>query len=167
MREREEEIRRWEEELARFSEESARKQAEQRKEADHKRKSQQNKVSEEHAIRRSAVQDAWVRYEKQWQALRLVSSGLTFRAIPWPAVKTITRPESLHSHRISQFILSPDHSPTESRKRRIHTALLRWHTDHFDAKVMYKVVEADRVAVREGVGRVVRCLNEMRTLEGI
>ncbi|KAF8507291.1 hypothetical protein BU17DRAFT_57615 [Hysterangium stoloniferum] len=110
--------------------------------------------------------EAWTNYEEQWQTLPSVSSGLTFETIPWPMQSPVMIPESLRSHSISQFILSSEHSLIESRRRRILTALRRWHTDHFDAKVLHKVVESDRGAVQEGVGKVVRCLNDMLAAEG-
>ncbi|KAF8585176.1 hypothetical protein K439DRAFT_1632854 [Ramaria rubella] len=163
IKEREEEIQQWEEEMERLLEESARRQ----REAEVKEFiAQMFGAQEESASANLLMKEAWIRYEDRWQSLRTVSSGLTFCTIPWPVVTTVTLPESLASHLISQFILSPDHSPTESRRRRIHAALLRWHSDHFDVKIMHKVVESEREAVREGVARVVRCLNEMLAWEG-
>ena len=36
--------------------------------------------------------------------------------------------------------------------------MLRWHPDKFEGKVLGKVVEGDREAVREAAGRVARIL---------
>lgn len=168
LRRREEELRYWEEELRRYREEEARQEAERRRLEEQQQRSfeeQRRRSQEESATRRSAVANAWVQYEERWQNLQAMTSGLTFCSIPWPVVIAVTLPESLASDSISQFILSPDHSQTKSRKRRIHAALLRWHTDHFDRRVLHKVVDRDRPAVKEGVGRVVRCLNQMLASE--
>lgn len=164
LRRREAELRFWEEELIRCrAEAAAREQAEQRRAEERRRLVEELfcKPGQESVLRRSTMAEAWTQYEERWQALQAISSGLTFRSIPWPVAATVTLPEGLASHLISQFILSPEHSQTKPRKRRIHTALLRWHSDHFDRKVLHKVVEGDRHAVKEGVGIVVRCLNDM------
>jgi hypothetical protein len=116
--------------------------------------------------RRRVLVEAWDNYEKRWQVLRSIPF-LTFRSIPWPVISSVNTPESLLPQLITDFILSPEHSQAKSRKRRIHSALIRWHTDHFDAKFLHKVVDGDRKAVVEGVGRVVRCLNGMLEREGV
>lgn len=109
--------------------------------------------------------DAWNAYEEKWRNIQFISNGLTFASIPWPVVTPISIPESLNFHSISQFILYPDRSRTEPPRRRILAALRRWHTDHFDTKILQKVIEQDQRAVKEGAGRVVRCLNRMREEE--
>jgi hypothetical protein len=168
LRRREEQLRYWEEELARSREDEKARQEEERRRAEewqHLFEDRLRRDQEESLARRSTIAKAWVQYEERWQNLQTVSSGLTFQSIPWPVAAAVTFPGSLASHLISQFILSPEHSQTKSRTRRIHAALLRWHTDHFDKKVLYKVVDRDRHDVKEGVGRVVRCLNELLVAE--
>jgi hypothetical protein len=71
------------------------------------------------------------------------------------ALDELLRPEA-----IREFLLSPAHSSEVSSKDRIRTALRRWHPDKF-ARVLGSVVESDRDDVADGVGIVVRCLNEM------
>ncbi|KAI0000377.1 hypothetical protein BJV77DRAFT_958884 [Russula vinacea] len=68
--------------------------------------------------------------------------------------------ELLGPEAIREFLLSPAHSPDVVAKDRIRAALRRWHPDKF-ARVLSQVVESDKDAVAEGVGIVVRCLNEM------
>jgi hypothetical protein len=68
--------------------------------------------------------------------------------------------ELLRPEAICEFLLSPAHSPEVVPKDRIRAALRRWHPDKF-ARVLGQVVENDKDAVAEGVGIVVRCLNEM------
>jgi hypothetical protein len=72
-----------------------------------------------------------------------------------PALDELLKPEA-----ICEFLLSPAHSPGVSSKDRIRAALRRWHPDKF-ARLLGLVVESDRDAVTDGVGIVVRCLNEM------
>lgn len=170
VRRREEELRFWEEEATRFLEEEAERQRTEQRQAEERQFFEELlSVAQEESMKRHApgfIAKAWLRYEERWKNLHTVpSSGLTFRTIPWPVAVDVTVPEGLDSHLISQFILSPEHSHTTSRKRRIYAALLRWHTDHFDRRVLHKVVDRDRHAVKEGVGIVVRCLNGLLALE--
>ncbi|KIJ43732.1 hypothetical protein M422DRAFT_29884 [Sphaerobolus stellatus SS14] len=169
LRRREEEMRRWEEEMRHFIEEELNRQK-QAREAEQWQFIfdilDSPNVPSANVNRPGTIADAWKKYESDWKEIKSKKSGITFREIPWPMLAPVTIPDSLRTHAISQFILSPEHSKVESRRRRILTALRRWHTDHFDAKVMRKVVEKDRAAVKDGVGRVVRCLNDMLAAEG-
>jgi hypothetical protein len=118
----------------------------------------------------------------QGQNQRQLGGGasLTFERIPWPVAdsevilppldgrrstrSTRTRraalDELLRPEAIREFLLSPAHSPEVSSKDRIRTALRRWHPDKF-ARLLGLVMESDRDVVVDGVGIVVRCLNEM------
>ena len=108
---------------------------------------------------------------------QLGGASLTFERIPWPVAnleEAIPPPlggrrtrrtsraldELLRPEAIREFLLSPAHSPEVSSKDRIRTALRRWHPDKF-ARLLGLVVESDKDAVADGVGIVVRCLNEM------
>jgi hypothetical protein len=159
---REEELRFWEEELARLREEEA-----ERRRAEDKQLFEEllSRVQEEIMSPGPSIAKAWQQYEERWKNLHAIPSGLTFQTIPWPVAVDVTVPDGLDSHLISQFILSPEHSYTMPRERRIYTALLRWHTDHFDRKVLHKVIVKDRHSVKECVGIVVRCLNSLLALE--
>ena len=61
---------------------------------------------------------------------------------------------------IREFLLSPVHSHEVSARDRIRAALRRWHPDKL-VRLRGMVVKSDRDAVADGVGIVVRCLNEM------
>ena len=90
-------------------------------------------------------------------------SALTFERIPWPVVDAPldwTLDELLRPEAIREFLLSPAHSPAASPKDRIRAALRRWHPDKF-SRVLGQVMESDREVVADGMGIVVRCLNEM------
>jgi len=125
------------------------------------------------------IASAWRTYEARWgllsQSQRQPERGLgllgalTFERIPWPVAKeeNTARPDeavqaldALRPEAIREFLLSSAHSPDVSPKDRIRAALRRWHPDKF-ARVLSLVIESDRDAVAEGMGIVVRCLNDM------
>ena len=130
-------------------------------------------------------------YERRWGVLSVGVSGagggggLKFEDIPWPVYEanrdssktTQLSLDSLTSSTISAFILPPDEtevspntpnsnpptSNTPTRKNRLRETLLRFHPDKFEGRVMGRVIPEgeEREKVREGVGRVVRALNEL------
>ena len=127
-------------------------------------------------IRRAReIASAWSSYETRWGVLSQRQQPgssppppLTFEQIPWPVAaavepldgRTSNLDELLGPEAIREFLLSPAHSPDVVAKDRIRAALRRWHPDKF-ARVLSQVVESDKDAVAEGMGIVVRCLNEM------
>jgi hypothetical protein len=128
-------------------------------------------------------------YERRWGVLSVSGVGgggsLKFEDIPWPVYEanrdssktTQLSLDSLTSSTISAFILPPDEtevspntpnsnpptSNTPTRKNRLRETLLRFHPDKFEGRVMGRVIPEgeEREKVREGVGRVVRALNEL------
>jgi hypothetical protein len=58
---------------------------------------------------------------------------------------------------------NPPTSNIPTRKNRLRETLLRFHPDKFEGRVMGRVIPEgeEREKVREGVGRVVRALNEL------
>ncbi|KAF8585171.1 hypothetical protein K439DRAFT_1410214 [Ramaria rubella] len=165
-RAREEARRRAEAEARRRAQEDAQKCAEEEVRAAEERlareRARERKARATAERRHLAFVARWNDYETRWQTLYAASpESLTFASIPWPVVARIATPEHLLPKLIADFLLSPEHSHTKSPRHRIHAALLRWHTDHFDAKLMNKVIMSERKLVQDGVGRVVRCLNDM------
>jgi hypothetical protein len=163
-------------------EEQKRRQEQQRALREDRRRLERTRRARAHEIA-----NAWGSYETRWGLLnqsqsqrQLGGASLTFERIPWPVAdpeaiippldgrKTRTTARSrraaldelLRPEAIREFLLSPAHSPEVSSKDRIRTALRRWHPDKF-ARLLGLVVESDRDAVADGVGIVVRCLNEM------
>jgi len=161
-------------------EEQKRQQEQQRALREDRRRLERTRRARAHEI-----VNAWSSYETRWGLLsqnqsqnqrQLGGASLTFERIPWPVAdsEVIIPPldgrrsrrrraaldELLRPEAIREFILSPAHSPEVSSKDRIRTALRRWHPDKF-ARLLGLVVESDRDAVVDGVGIVVRCLNEM------
>ncbi|KAG2078869.1 hypothetical protein BDR04DRAFT_6767 [Suillus decipiens] len=122
------------------------------------------RVMRERARLERAIIDAWNVYELRWVALSAAYDGivLKFRDIPWPLLIPPLAPSEITPEGVGAFILSTAHSPEQSPKERIRAALLRWHPDRF-CRVLGRVRESERNAVEEGVGIVVRCLNDLLT----
>lgn len=133
---------------------------ERRREAE---KAKERVIRERARLERATV-DAWNVYELRWVALSAAYDGivLKFRDIPWPLLIPPLTPSEITAEGIGAFILSTAHSPEQSPKERIRAALLRWHPDRF-CRVLGRVRESERNAVEEGVGTVVRCLNDLLT----
>lgn len=144
--------------------ERARREA---READERRR---QKRSRERKVKQDARDD----YDTRWEIL--LSTGettgqpLTFRDIPWPCYTAYSPPDSrslslgdLTAESISEFLFSPASESTDSAQRikTIRGTLLRFHPDKFDGRIISRVPEAERAMVREGVGIVVRTMNEL------
>ena len=50
--------------------------------------------------------------------------------------------------------------PGGAQAKSIRSEMLRWHPDKFNGKVLGKVIEGHREAVKEGAGRVARILSD-------
>jgi len=163
----------------RAEEESRKKRAEQlaseraRREAREADERRRRKRSRE----RRAQQDAGDDYEARWDTLlsagETTGQSLTFRDIPWPCHAAYSASDGqrfslddLTIDSISEFLFRSAKEPTEvtQKIKMIREALLRFHPDKFEGRVMGRVLEAEKAKVQEGVGIVVRTLNElMRT----
>ncbi|KAG6845875.1 hypothetical protein H0H87_000681 [Tephrocybe sp. NHM501043] len=108
-----------------------------------------------------AILDAWRVYEERWTKLISSSDVLTFSSIPWPMVSAPRKPEDITPRAVVSFLFSQVHSEKQARKERIRRAQLRWHPDRFQ-RLLPRVKEEDKAQVREGVGVVARCLNDIR-----
>lgn len=109
---------------------------------------------------------AWNKYELRWKAIYSSPwKELTFRTVPWPLMNTPSSPTTISTENISFFLLSDIHSQNKSRRERILEAMQRWHSDKFEPRILPRVVESDRRAVKEGADIVVRCLNDLLTGE--
>jgi len=168
-----------------------RRHAEQQRQEQQRQKEEERALREERRRRRlerarvardREIASAWRSYEARWgllsQSQRQPERGLgllgalTFERIPWPVAKQddaaqalradgrVQLLDALRPEAIREFLLSSAHSPDVSPRDRIRAALRRWHPDKF-ARVLSLVIESDRDAVTEGMGIVVRCLNDM------
>ena len=164
-------------EAHRIAAEEARRRTQRRQQEEESLREEQRRRQELTRRRRAReIASAWRTYEARWALLSQrqpelgLLSALTFERIPWPVVADAplldsgtprTRPDVLLRHEsIREFLLSSAHSPDVSPKDRIRAALRRWHPDKF-SRVLSQVIESDRHAVAEGMGVVVRCLNDM------
>ena len=148
----------------------AKQQQQQQRERERALREERRRV--ERIRRAREIASAWSSYEARWgllsQRQQLAAlPPLTFERIPWPVAAAVepvdgrtSLDELLGPEAIREFLLSPAHSPDVVSKDRIRAALRRWHPDKF-ARVLSQVVESDKDAVAEGMGIVVRCLNEM------
>ena len=135
---------------------------------------EERRQQEERTRRAREIASAWRTYEARWGLLSQrqpelgLLSALTFERIPWPVVDvpldrtttSTTLDGMLRPEAIREFLLSSAHSPDVSPKDRIRAALRRWHPDKF-SRVLSQVMESERGLVEEGMGIVVRCLNDM------
>ncbi|KAJ3560101.1 hypothetical protein NP233_g11054 [Leucocoprinus birnbaumii] len=118
----------------------------------------------ERANVQKAISDAWDRYESGWETLISSTAALGFEDIPWPTKSIPTAPSDITPSAVVYLLLSPFHSPKQTRKERLRSAQLRWHPDRF-RRVINRVNEEDREAVEEGVGIIARCLNDLMSKE--
>lgn len=102
---------------------------------------------------------------------------LKFVDIPWPILdaykaETSTAPrvlicvEHLTETAIRKFLLpvsaastAPIIDDAKEKRDRLREAMLRFHPDKFEGRMMRFVVEGERGLVREGIAQVVRVLN--------
>ncbi|KAF8990025.1 hypothetical protein BDQ17DRAFT_1372489 [Cyathus striatus] len=102
-------------------------------------------------------------HERVWARLSTLEE-LRWYNFPWPMLKRPSLAEDITYTSISAYINSKYH-PNKDRplKGRIKDHIQRWHHDHFETRLLSKVVEEDREKVKEGAGAVIRNLNELLT----
>ncbi|ESK97031.1 hypothetical protein Moror_6388 [Moniliophthora roreri MCA 2997] len=157
-----EEVRRVEEQIRQQRDAERRKRTE---EYHYYRRPTQRRVYERSRSDKS-LSDSWKRYEDRWATLAASSEPLTFTNIPWPLASPPTSPEQITLSAVSEFLLSPLHSQSLTRKDRIRNAQLRWHPDRFQ-RMMHRVPSIEKAIVTEGVGAVARSLNELMSREKV
>ena len=117
--------------------------------------------------------------------------SLSFGDIPWPLFAPITHSDIAHSdsssitsehftaQAISAFLIpvatnyglaqdagvslatSDREKKEKEKKEKLREAMLRYHPDKFEGRIMRKVIEKDTDRVREAVGQVARILNTL------
>lgn len=118
-------------------------------------------------------------YDHKWRALlsddaHSHEERLKFVDIPWPILdayksETSTAPrvlicvEDLTETAIRKFLLPVSAVPlmddAKEKRDRLREAMLRFHPDKFEGRLMRFVAEGERGLVREGIAQVVRVLN--------
>jgi hypothetical protein len=142
-----------------------------RKEAHEANQRRREKRSRERRAKQNARDD----YEKRWDTLLTTcdaaGQSLTFQDIPWPCNAAYAPPsagqsfslDDLTVDSITEFLFNSAIKPTETTQeiKAIRESLLRFHPDKFEGRVIGRVSETERAIVQEGVGIVVRVLNEL------
>ena len=85
---------------------------------------------------------------------------LTFCDVPWPVFEDVRRIEDVTQERVLAFVCHPLHTHIqgEGPAKAVRSEIFQWHPDKFNGKVLNRVVEGNREAVRETAGHVVRIL---------
>ncbi|KAG9038379.1 hypothetical protein FRB95_001791 [Tulasnella sp. JGI-2019a] len=135
----------------------------EREEVERRRRKKEERANEQFV-------EGWKAYERRWANLQqaaatatLVSGSLGFDDLPWPVVVDGSRTslEGLNREVISAFLLSPLHSAEKSRRARVRGALLLYHPDRFESRLMMGVRHKERDRVKDAVGRVARALTSL------
>jgi hypothetical protein len=158
-RERRERERREQERRKRERREQELRERERREEERRERERHEREAAHSDLITRLRV------YEAKWAALRSNAVGvenLSFYDIPWPSLDNVGCVGDITEDRVLAFMSHPLHEhiygPGEGQAKSVRSEILRWHPDKFNVKVLGKVVECDREAVKEAAGRVARIL---------
>lgn len=164
-------------------EEYEREKEEKRRKEWRARKEQKRKEEEEerdHLKRRAEREErrkqmALQKYNEKWMILlstshpdRPTTGTLFFSDIPWPQFETPASPAELNPASMKDFVLTPSAADLVANiarpvKDMLRVHFLRFHPDKFNGKIMPLVsAEGDeRMAVAEGVGIVMHCLNTL------
>ena len=146
---------------------------------------------ERHDKRWREARDLYEERWKMLLATQLVEdeqTKLCFTDVPWPVFPTevgssdrkgkrsaaeyTVRLDDLTADSISRFLLSTpqtnasgstlsDDAAKKARRDRLRETMLRFHPDKFEGRILPRVQEADRDAVREGVSKVAIALNQL------
>lgn len=83
---------------------------------------------------------------------------LTFCDVPWPVFEDVRRIEDVTQERVLAFVFHPVHAHVQCEEpaKAVRSEIFRWHPDKFNGKVLNRVVEGDREAVKETAGHVAR-----------
>ncbi|KAG8881340.1 hypothetical protein FRB98_004405 [Tulasnella sp. 332] len=135
----------------------------EREEVERRRRKREEKANEQFV-------EGWKTYERRWADLQreaavatLALESLGFEDLPWPVVASGYRTslDGLTKEAISAFLLSPLHSEDKSHKVRIRGALLLYHPDRFEGRLMAGVRQKERERVKDAVGRIARVLTSL------
>ena len=160
-----EEDRRKAEEAHRRAVEEERRRAEQEQEArERERYARERRGRDRRQGRNSTVTDVQPTYEDKWTLLRgndVPEDLFCFCNFPWPVFEAVRAVEDITRERVLAFVRHPLQDHGEGQVKAIRSELRRWHPDKFDVKVLNKVVDADREAVRATAGHVARILTSL------
>jgi hypothetical protein len=122
---------------------------------------------ERERMRHANARDA---YERLWVGLlgsTSKSADLGFGDIPWPVWGRSTKISHITAEAVSSFLFLPrdeGHDEAEkgrARKEDLRGTILRFHPDKFEGRVIPRVKDEERAAVREGANAVTRAVTAL------
>jgi len=122
---------------------------------------------ERERIRHANARDA---YERHWFGLlgsNSKSADLGFGDIPWPVQGDSLNISQITAEAVSSFLFLPGdegHDEAERgrvRKEELRGTILRFHPDKFEGRVIPRVKDGERAAVREGANAVTRAVTAL------
>lgn len=122
---------------------------------------------ERERIRQANARDA---YERHWVGLLDSDSkyaDLGFGDIPWPVWGETSNISHITTEAISSFLFLPgDEGHDEAGRRRarkeyLRGTLLRFHPDKFEGRILPRVKDEEKAAVREGANAVTRAVSAL------
>ena len=162
--EAEEACRRAEQERKRKAEREARERARREHERLERERLDQERRESEAARPDFAVQLRV--YEEKWSTVRSGSDAakpLALNDIPWPWFGYVQCLDDITDKRVLEFVghsLRKHMQDGGGLARTLRFEMLRWHSDKFDKRVLNRVVDDDREAVKNAAGRVARILTD-------
>ncbi|KAI0253013.1 hypothetical protein BJV78DRAFT_1110448, partial [Lactifluus subvellereus] len=87
---------------------------------------------------------------------------LGFGDVPWPLFGAVGSVQDITWQRVREFVFHPLRSSVQGNQvKSIRLEMLRWHPDKFEWKVLDKIIEDDREAVKEAAEHVARILTQL------
>ena len=102
-------------------------------------------------------------YEAKWDELRnnrVAVGQLRFCDVPWPVFGDVRWVDDVTRERVLAFVLY-ERKKGEGQAKTVRSEILRWHPDKFNGRILDKVIEGDREAVRDTAGHVARILTNI------
>ncbi|KAH9067622.1 hypothetical protein EDB87DRAFT_1584276 [Lactarius vividus] len=112
--------------------------------------------------------DARDTYDRRWvELLNSKSVDLGFGDVPWP-VRGKVEIAQLTTEAISAFLFpsGPDVEGGRTRKEALREAMLRFHPDKFEGRVIPRIRSEDRDSAREGANAVARAVMGLMEING-
>jgi len=118
-------------------------------------------------MRNANARDA---YEWHWVELldsKSNTADLGFGDIPWPVQGELSNISQITAEAVSSFLFLPgDEGHDEARRGRVRKeelrgTILRFHPDKFEGRVIPRVKDEARAAVREGANAVTRAVTAL------
>ncbi|KAI1795455.1 hypothetical protein LXA43DRAFT_992865 [Ganoderma leucocontextum] len=128
---------------------------------------QERRAAQEEAVARYQA-EAVASYETLWKALKAKKyppDSFSYASFPLPVFDNTLkpRPDAITLEAVAEFVLSPLRTDAglKSRKQRINTEKLLWHSDKFKTDILSLVLEEDREDMELAADKIIRILNIM------